>query len=146
VAKRLTNRTVRVILKGRDPRGRLALLREVEETFRPRDLEIIVAPSEDPTDSSLDEVTVVNEKLETDVREECADALDALEMRDKDVSRKVEPVEAVEIDVGRNPITDQAKRRAEAESRIATFLKQVNKEGWRIAVTTAIQQLVKYVV
>jgi hypothetical protein len=118
VAKRRTNRRVVIRLKGRDPSDPLKLLLAVEEAFRPESVEVICERPEQP----VDVMVALDERLETEAREQAAEVLDQKDRVSRTASKSQPASRGPE-----EPAADEPKS-------IRTWLRERMRSGWRIVV------------
>lgn len=120
MAKRQTNRKVTINFGGRDTTNPLTLLQAVEETFRPKEIEINATNPQESRERDLSE-TIANQELESLARDRVAKVLDA---RDAEET-------TIRIDTGSTPMADRARKRASAENYVADLI----GAGWSVFVT-----------
>lgn len=115
MSNRPLKRRVTIFLSARDPGDPTALLKAVEEAFRPSDLVINVGPTVagDAHDERADE------QLETAAREDVAGALDRNDLAVRESGVKI-------------PAEPSADAPASRSVRIAAFVVRMASEGWKI--------------
>ncbi|NQT14970.1 MAG: hypothetical protein HQ582_19600 [Planctomycetes bacterium] len=121
MAKRQTNRTVKIVFKVREPGDPKKYLSAVEEVFRPREVEVSVDASEEDLATGAD--LVPDEPLETKAREHVAELLDEKHREQLEMEKAL----------GELMVDDPSSRAkwVKAErSRLRSVLHRYAKAGW----------------
>ena len=135
MAKRQTNRKVQIRLRSRDPGDPTRIFNAIEEAFRPREIEVVIGPSD-----SVDNVGeyVPNEPLETKAREAASNYLDS-----KDEKLAGQP-DASELErISDDHLESRMAQIRDSENRLARWVGEKFNAGWCITVRTMVAEFVK---
>lgn len=121
MAKRRTNRKITIRLKPRNPEDDLAILTNIDEAFRPQDIEIVVGETED------DSPRISNEPLETEVRKAAAEALEAKNKKEESQEDDDKVFDEISLKHQKD-LQDEILERTKLEERVISKI----KKGWKI--------------